>query len=320
MRAVEAELDAAGIGGADLRAAYARCRALHARHGRTYYLATRVLPPDRRPAVHALYGFARWVDDVVDGTAACRVRDPAAVVDAVAAELRAALAGAPARRPVVRAVADTAARHAIDPEYFTAFMASMRMDLTVTGYPSYADLRRYMYGSAAVIGLQVLPVLGSTAPRDHAAPYAAALGEAFQLTNFLRDVAEDLDRGRVYLPADVLAAYGADRALLRHCRTTRRQDRRVRAALAELVGLNRGVYRSAEPGIAMLAPVARPCVATAFRLYSGILDEIQKADYDVWTRRHAVPTARRVRVALPALGRALAARTAASLPTGRAGA
>ncbi|QBI53493.1 phytoene/squalene synthase family protein [Streptomonospora litoralis] len=315
-----AELDAAGITDTGLRAAYARCRELHAHHGRTYYLATRVLPAARRPAVHALYGFARWVDDVVDGTGADgvppRTAQRRARIDAVDSEVEAVLeeptdpvdpAGA-AREPVVRALADTARRYAIPAGYFRAFMASMRADLTVDHYPTYADLRSYMYGSAQVIGLQMLPVLGTVVPRQRAAPHAAALGEAFQLTNFLRDVAEDLDRGRVYLPDDVLAAHGADRALLEYCRGSRTQDPRVRAALAECAAINRDLYRRAEPGCAMLDPVSRPCIRTALLLYRGILDEIEAADFDVWTRRHRVPNSRRLRVALPALGRSLAAR------------
>ena len=314
MRAT-AELDAAGITEPELRTAYAQCRALHAHHGRTYYLATRVLPPARRPAIHALYGFARWVDDIVDGHAPQGAVDGrSALVDAIDADLCAALDGAPAHYPVVCAVADTAVRYDIDPALFTAFLESMRMDLTGAAYTDYADLRRYMHGSAAVIGLQVLPVLGTSVPRDEAAPHAAALGEAFQFTNFLRDVAEDLDRGRVYLPADVLGAHGVDRDLLQHCRRTRGQHPRVRSALAELTAANRDVYRKAEPGIAMLHPVSRPCVGTALRPYRGILDEIQAADYDVWTRRHRVSGARRVQVALPALGRAITARLTAPGP------
>ncbi|GAA3764427.1 phytoene/squalene synthase family protein [Salinactinospora qingdaonensis] len=307
------ELDLAGIDTPELRAAYQHCRALHARYGRTYYLATRILPPWRRPAIHALYGFARWVDDVVDENGAAG-RSPATVLAALDAELRSALAGDPPPpagrppRPVIRAVADTAARYHIDSAYFSAFMAAMRMDLTHTSYATLNELRRYMYGSAAVIGLQVLPVLGTVTPRERAAPHAAALGEAFQLTNFLRDVAEDLDRGRVYLPQDILATHGVDRALLLQCRRQGRNHPHVRAALADLVALTRDIYAQARPGIAMLSPVSRPCVATAYTLYQGILDEIERADYDVWRCRHAVPTRRRLRVALPALGRAVAAR------------
>lgn len=195
------ELDAAGIIGPALRAAYARCRALNAQHGRTYFLATRLLPVERRCAVHALYGFARWADDIVDDLDR---RQPPEERDRLLRLLESDLAhglrtGA-GEEPVVRAVADTAGRYAINHGLFTDFLASMRSDLTVTDYRTYADLRAYMHGSAAVIGLQMLPVLGTVVAREEAAPHAAALGVAFQLTNFLRDVGEDLDRGRVYLP------------------------------------------------------------------------------------------------------------------------
>jgi len=313
---VRRELRAAGITDPRLCADYAHCRELHARHGRTYYLATLTLPPQRRPAIHALYGFARWVDDVVDdldGSVPPAAR--AAVLTRLDAELTAALSGGTSSEPVVRAVADTALRYGIGAELFAAFLRSMRMDLTVTGYATFADLRGYMYGSAAVIGLQVLPVLGTVVPLPRAAPHAAALGEAFQLTNFLRDVAEDLDRGRVYLPEDVLEQHGVDRDLLVWCRTRRRGDPRVRDALAHLVAVNRSGYREAEPGIAMLDPVSRPCVATAFTLYQGILDVIEAADFDVWSCRHTVPRRRRARVAVPAFGRAVLSRVAAARRT-----
>ncbi|WP_304451518.1 phytoene/squalene synthase family protein [Nocardiopsis sp. YSL2] len=317
MRGALAELDAAGIGDDRLRADYLHCRALHAHHGRTYYTATRVLPPGRRPAVHALYGFARWVDDVVDEPApGTTVAEQHRRLDGIESELARALAGRGACEPALRALADTARRHRLPDDYFTAFMASMRMDLSVTQYTDLEHLRSYMYGSAAVIGLQVLPVLGTVVPHDEAAPHAAALGEAFQLTNFLRDVSEDLARGRVYLPADVLADHGVDRGLLERCRRARAADPRARRAVAALVEVNQEFYRRARPGIAMLSPVARPCVATAFRLYRGILDEIRAADHDVWSTRHRVSDARKAAAAVPALARSLLAR---SLPRPRNG-
>ncbi|KKY40011.1 phytoene synthase, partial [Vibrio parahaemolyticus] len=105
------------------------------------------------------------------------------------------------------------------------------------------DLRGYTHGSAEVIGLQMLPVLGTVVPREVAAPHAAAHGVAFQLTNFLRDVGEDLDRGRVYLPADLLAAHGVDRQLLRWSRDTGRPERRITSALREFEQLTRALYR-----------------------------------------------------------------------------
>jgi phytoene synthase len=166
----------------------------------------------------------------------------------------------------------------------------------------------YVHGSAEVIGLQVLPVLGTVVPVTQAAPYAAALGKAFQLTNFLRDVGEDLDRGRVYLPADELAAFGVDRALLEWCRARRTTDPRVRAALADQHARTREDYTAARAGVAMLAPVSRPCVATALSLYSQILDRIEDCGFAVFARRARVGRLRRVQVAGPALAQALWAR------------
>jgi phytoene synthase len=184
----------------------------------------------------------------------------------------------------------------------------MRMDLEVTEYADLAALGRYVHGSAAVIGLQMLPVLGTVGPRDEVESAAAALGVAFQLTNFLRDVGEDLDRGRLYLPLDVLDAYGVDRDLLLRCRRTGRSEQPVRRALAHLAAHTYAVYREAEKGVAGLRPVSRPCIETALTLYRDILDGIVAADYQVFSRRVVVPRTRRLAVALPGLARAVVAR------------
>jgi phytoene synthase len=289
----------------DLAAAYARCRELNARHGRTFFLATRLLGPDQRPAVHALYGFARWADEIVDSG---KSADPATELKLWEARLEEEWAGRTTGHPVLAAVVDTAHRYSIDHALFTEFLASMRMDLTVTSYPDFAALERYVHGSAAVIGLQLLPVFGTVVPRAEAEPSAAALGRAFQLTNFLRDVGEDLDRGRLYLPEDVLAVYGVDRELLVWCRRTGKSDQRVRRAFRHFVAHTFAEYREAEVGVPMLRPVSRPCVRTALTLYREILDEIVAADYQVLDRRVAVPDSRRLAVAVPAFGRALVAR------------
>ncbi|KUL46030.1 phytoene synthase [Streptomyces sp. NRRL F-4489] len=306
------ELDAAGITEPALRAAYAHCRRLNARHGTTYFLATRLLPAERRPAVHALYGFARWADDIVDDLGSPAGRDERRYrLAELERRLHDGLRTGHSGEPVVRALADTAARYRIDHRHFTDFMAAMRADLDVTGYATYADLRRYMHGSAAVIGLQLLPVLGTVVPRERAAPHAAALGVAFQLTNFLRDVGEDLDRGRVYLPADLLAAHGVDRALLLWSRRTGRPDRRITAALRTAEHLIRGVYREAAPGVALLDPVSRPCVRTALVLYAGILDAVAASGYAALHRRAAVPRRYRAALAVDGLARVAAARVRA---------
>ncbi|MDQ1034018.1 phytoene synthase [Streptomyces sp. V3I8] len=303
------ELDAAGITEPVLRDAYTRCRRLNARHGRTYFLATRLLPVERRPAVHALYGFARWADDIVDDLDQdIPARRRAADLARLHEDLERGLRDGDSTEPVVLALADTARRYDIDHRHFSDFMASMRSDLEVTDYPTYDDLRAYMHGSAAVIGLQMLPILGTVVPREEAAPHAAALGVAFQLTNFLRDVGEDLDRGRVYLPADLLGAHGVDRELLTWSRSTGRRDPRITGALKAAEDLTRGVYREAAPGLAMLDPVARPCIRTAFVLYGGILDAVADDGHSVLHRRAVVPRRRRAAVAVDGLVRLLAAR------------
>ncbi|MEV6617012.1 phytoene/squalene synthase family protein [Streptomyces sp. NPDC051051] len=306
------ELDAAGIAEPALRAAYTRCRLLNARHGKTYFLATRLLPVERRPAVHALYGFARWADDIVDSLETdVPPHRRASALATLQEGLERGLRGGGSGDPVVLALADTARRYGIPHGHFRDFMAAMRSDLSVTDYATYDELRAYMHGSAAVIGLQMLPVLGTLVPREEAAPHAAALGVAFQLTNFLRDVGEDLDRGRVYLPADLLGSHGVDRDLLQWSRRTGRRDPRITEALRAFEDLTRGVYREAAPGLAMLDPVARPCIRTAFVLYGGILDSVADDGYAVVHRRAVVPRRRRAAVALDGLVRVAAARAAA---------
>lgn len=298
---IRTELDAAGIEDARLREAYRHCRQIAAENGRTYFLATRLLAPDQRPAVHALYGFARHADDILDEL------NPALDVAARADRLQRLsdrfFDGGRHDEPVLAAVDDTVRRYGIAADLFEDFLASMRMDLTVTDYPDRAALDRYMRGSAEVIGLQMLPILGTVGDPDEAAPYAAALGRAFQLTNFLRDVAEDLTRNRIYLPADELAAFGVDRELMTWCRAQRRTDSRVRAALAAQHQITRDIYRFAAGGISLLAPRSRPCVTTALTLYSEILDRIEDIDFAVFSQRATVGTTRRLQVAGGALVR-----------------
>jgi 15-cis-phytoene synthase len=273
-----------------LDAAYAHCAAIAARHGKSYHLATRLLTPDRRPAVHALYAAARTADDLVDLPGPDPAGDLAEWSRAVLRELEAGWSDDPVRLALV----DTYSRYDIPVEHLVDFLAAMTSDLEVTGYPDLAALDRYMWGSAAVIGLQVLPVLG-TAPgvaREEAAPYAIALGEAFQLTNFLRDVGEDVDRGRVYLPADLMAAHGVTREQL----AAKRHDARFAALMREMVAVVRSRYDDAAPGTPLLAAESRDCVRAATALYGGILTEIERADYGVLDRRVRVSTPRRLAV------------------------
>jgi phytoene synthase len=273
-----------------LDAAYAHCAAIAARHGKSYHLATRLLPPDRRPAVHALYAAARTADDVVDLPGADPAGELADWSRAVLADLDAGWSSDPVRLALV----DTYRRYDIAVEHLVDFLAAMTSDLTVSGYADLDALDRYMWGSASVIGLQVLPVLGTAAgvSREEAAPHAIALGEAFQLTNFLRDVGEDADRGRVYLPEDLMAASGVTREQV----LAKRYDARFRSLMREMTDVVRRRYDDAAPGTPMLAPESRDCVRAATALYGGILDEIEKADYRVLDRRVRVSRPRRLAV------------------------
>jgi len=191
------ELTAAGITDPQLRASYEECKRLNALHGKTYYLATLLLPKAKRPFVHALYGFARYADEIVDDLASTLTdAEKAAELKTWGDGVLAGLKSGDSNDQVGRALIDTVTRFAIPHEHFVAFLHSMTMDLTVTEYANYEALMEYVYGSAAVIGLEMVPILG---PLSQAAyKPAEKLGVAFQLANFIRDVVEDLDRGRVY--------------------------------------------------------------------------------------------------------------------------
>ncbi len=302
------ELDAAGIDGAALRASYARCRASNARHGKTYYLATVLLPPAKRPYVHALYGFGRHVDDIVDDMApTLRPAERAERLRAWSANFLADLEWGATSDPVSRAVIDTIDRWQIPTSYFADFLESMRMDLSVTSYATYDDLARYMWGSAAVIGLQMLPILGRSDDGvrwDVLEAHAIELGTAFQLTNFIRDIAEDLRRGRVYLPEESLEQFGVDRDRLARGQV----DESIRNLLAWEIERARRLYARAAAGIDLVHPTSRDCLRTASTLYAEILDEIERADYDVFSARVQVGLGRRASVGLSGLRGAWSAR------------
>lgn len=284
----------------DLSAAYANCRDLHRRHGRTYYLATRLLPQWKRRHVHALYGFTRYADEIVDRTDQLPPADRAAALDQWGQRFLDGLHGAPVDDPLLPAVLHTIAVFDLDKADFTAFLRSMAMDLTVTSYPRYTDLLDYMEGSAAVIGTMMLPILGST-DRAAAREPARQLGFAFQLTNFIRDVAEDLDRGRTYLPDEDLARFGVTRADLVDAARHRRATPPIVELIRYEVGRARGHYAAAAPGVTLLEPASQACIRTAYALYGGILDEIAAQGYDVFRRRATVPNRRRATVALRSL-------------------
>ncbi|PHX61566.1 MAG: phytoene synthase [Actinobacteria bacterium] len=287
----------------DLRASYEFCRRLNATHGKTYYLATLLLPPGKRPYVHALYGFARYADEIVDDLASTfTAQEKADWLLTWGQTFLDDLDRGHSSDTVCRAVIDTVQRWDIPKSHFESFLCSMHMDLTTTHYQTYEDLYEYVYGSAAVIGLQIVPILEPTSPA--AAEKAKDLGVAFQLANFVRDVGEDLDRGRVYLPLDDLAKFGVTRAELQ----ARIATPQIKDALRYQITRVRDLEERSRSGITLLHPSSRDCIEAARVLYCGIVDEVEKIDYEVFAKRASVPLARRLRIAGPAWVRASRAR------------
>ena len=297
------ELIAAGITDPQLRSSYEECKRLNALHGKTYYLATLLLPKAKRPFVHALYGFARYADEIVDDLASTLTdAEKAAELKTWGDSVLSGLKSGESNDQVGRALIDTVTRFNIPHEHFVAFLHSMTMDLTVTEYANYEALMEYVYGSAAVIGLEMVPILGALS--QGAYEPAEKLGVAFQLANFIRDVGEDLDRGRVYLPQDELAQFGVDREMLE----ARKLTPEITAALKFQIERVRQLQREATPGILQLEPASRPCIEAASELYCGIVDEVEAIGYDIFNKRAKTSTARRMRVAGKAYVKAIAAR------------
>jgi phytoene synthase len=297
------ELNAAGITDPQLRASYSECKRLNSLHGKTYYLATLLLPASKRPFVHALYGFARYADEIVDDLASTlTAQEKAEVLRAWSSDVLRGLETGESSDLVGRALIDTVQRFDIPHQHFVDFLHSMEMDLTVTEYQTFDDLYEYVYGSAAVIGLQMVPILGGDTVNSLEA--AKNLGVAFQLANFIRDVGEDLDRGRVYLPLQELSEHGVTRQMLE----ARKLTPEIVSALKFQIARVRQLQKAAEPGIALLDKTSQPCIRAASELYCGIVDEVEKIGYDIFNKRATTSTARRARVALAAYISAVIAR------------
>jgi phytoene synthase len=301
------ELKAAGITDPELRNSYLECKRLNNLHGKTYFLATRLLPPEKRPFVHALYGFARYADEIVDDLASTLSEsEKAQSLKSWGDEVLLNIRSGKSHDHIGAALVDTVNRFSIPISYFEAFLHSMTMDLTVTEYHTYEDLYEYVYGSAAVIGLQMVPILGTVSKQSISEANIAAekLGTAFQLANFIRDVGEDLTRGRVYLPVTEIQTHGVTRQMLEERIVTPE----IKEALKEQIQRVRNLQAEAKAGIKLLSVESRACIEAASELYCGIVDEVEKIDYQIFTKRAKTSNWRRISVALPAYFKARKAR------------
>ena len=265
-----------------LRDSYAACRRVHRRHDPTYYYATRRLPAEVRPAVHALYAFVREADELVDGPA--RAGDPAdrrAALDRLEAELIEGLANGGPPRPAVAALADAGARHDLPLDELGTYMNSMRVDCGPVRIATWEELADYMNGSAAAVGRIMAPLLGADGARES----FARLGLAFQLTNFIRDVREDFDLDRIYLPLEERAHFGVAEEEI----AQRRATPGFRELLALQVDRARNLFLEAAPAMAAVEPRVRPGMRMARGVYVRVLDRVESLGYDVLGRRAGLP-------------------------------
>lgn len=267
-----------------LRRAYAHAEAVTATHSRSFSIASRLLPSPKRKGVRALYAFCRTTDDLVDRP----TQDPALALRRWRSHLPAT--GATPEDLVAIAWADTSQRFAIPPGLAAQLIDGVTQDLEVHRYRDFEALAHYCYGVASTVGLMSMHIIGYAS--DEAIPYAVKLGVALQLTNILRDIGEDYRIGRLYLPQDELAEFGLGETFFSRPSVTEAWRECMRFQLARA----RRLYADAWPGIRLLAPDGRFAIQAAASLYRGILDEIERNNYDVFQRRAYVPAARRARV------------------------
>lgn len=282
---------------------YASARAVTRRHARSFFFASFALFGARRRAAFALYAFCRRLDDLVDGGAATGLAPRLAAARAVVSSAFRGAADAAAVREAgafepseLAALSDAVERFGIPEAPMQDLVTGMEMDLAPRRYASWSELDLYCYRVAGTVGLLMAPVLGC---RDAAAlRHADALGRAMQLTNILRDVREDLERGRCYLPQDELDAFGLDEQLLRAGRV----DERFRALAALQIERARALYHDGRRGIPALSGFGAAATARVMAgVYEGILDVIEARGYDVFSGRAHVPFAGKLKLAARAL-------------------
>lgn len=289
-----------------LDSAYAVCRAIAKREAKNFYYAFVALPPARRNAICAIYAFMRQADDLSDDES-LPPAERRLLLDAWLAEWQLAAQGGATDDPVFLAVRDATDRFAIPLTLLDELVAGTAMDLdrAISGapdtYATFDELYRYCYLVASVVGLVCIRIFGYTDPA--AEKLAEETGIAFQLTNILRDVAEDAERNRVYLPLENLAAHGISLNTLLHRSSAAPPTPEERAVLAELAARAERYYQSAEALLPLIDRESRPALRVLVSIYHELLKRIEAADYDVFTHRASVPTAQKLYILAVGLAR-----------------
>jgi len=269
---------------------YRICRDLHRQFGTTYYYASQLFPNQMKPRVHAVYGFVRVPDEWVDNPGSMSAAEQLEKLAHYRNELLEGMNGKRPTEPVLRAFCDVARQSKIPIEEPLCFLDAMEMDVRVARYETFADLLVYTRGSAAAVGMMMCHVLGVNLT-DEMATAAKNLGDAMQLTNFLRDVGEDFQRGRVYLPRQEMAEFGVTDADIANGKVTPAW----KALMAFEVDRARQLYATTDMAIRQLPVYARRPVNLARILYSQILDQIEANDYDVFHQRARTTKTQKVR-------------------------
>jgi 15-cis-phytoene synthase len=261
-----------------LERAYLYCEAATAFHSKSFYLASKLLPLEKRRAVQALYAFCRETDDLVDCGSGERQNQLDLWRDKVMSPTP------PEDDFVAVAWTDARMRYGIPNRYAEQLIEGVAQDLVPRRFQTFDELASYSYGVASTVGLMSMHIIGYSSP--DAVRYAIKLGVALQITNIIRDVAEDLQAGRVYLPCEDLQAFKINDGDL----TAGKVNSRWRDFMRFQIERNRRLYAEAMPGIALLNPDGRFAIAAAADLYQRILVEIERRDYNVFSRRASVST------------------------------
>jgi len=262
-------------GDANLRTAYKQADVITVSHSKSFHFASGLLPEAKRSAVRALYAFCRTVDDIVDEVELKKDRD---------FELNywrdiIQTASSSTDDLVAAAWADTLTRYSIPRHYALQLIDGVARDLSQSRYQTFDDLATYCYGVASTVGLMSMYIVGFKS--HEAVPYAIKLGVALQMTNILRDVGEDFRNGRLYLPREELAFYGVGETDIAEGRVTENW----RQFMKFQIDRTRQLYKDSWDGVKMLNREGQLAIGAASTFYSGILDDIEKHDYDVFSRR-----------------------------------
>jgi phytoene synthase len=274
------------------RATFEHARQITAYYAKSFYFSASLLPLEKRWATYAVYGFCRYADNLIDKQRNRKAAEILREVEFLDAELRTAYRTGESEHPILRPFIIVSQRYEIPIEYPLDLLRGVRMDIQNARYQNFDALYVFCYRVAAVVGLMMTHILGYE--DDEAFGYAEQLGVAMQLTNILRDVQEDKDLGRIYLPLNELKQFG--------CSENDILNERMTPAFRELMQFQvqraYSYYQAAQDGIPLLAPDSRFAIYSASRIYGGILKRIEAQDYNPFLGRVYVPQHRKFGILL----------------------